>query len=51
MFSGHEESGGEIVENGEKYKLFYGMSSKKAMEHSGSVANYRTSEEKNPYKI
>lgn len=48
MFSGHEESGGEIVEkNGEKYKLFYGMSSKKAMEkHSGSVANYRTSEGK-----
>jgi GMP reductase len=48
MFSGHEESGGELIErDGEKYKLFYGMSSKKAMEtHSGGVANYRTSEGK-----
>lgn len=48
MFSGHHESGGEIVEkNGKKYKLFYGMSSKKAMNtHSGGVANYRTSEGK-----
>ena len=48
MFSGHTESGGELVERGgKKFKLFYGMSSKKAMEkHSGGVAEYRTSEGK-----
>jgi GMP reductase len=43
MFSGHEESAGEIVEdNGKKYKLFYGMSSKTAMNiHSGGMSDYR----------
>lgn len=48
VFSGHDESGGEIVEeNGQKYKLFYGMSSDTAMKkHHGGVANYRTSEGK-----
>lgn len=55
MFSGHDESGGELVEeNGKKYKLFYGMSSKKAMEkHYGEMASYRSSEGKVvkvPYK-
>jgi hypothetical protein len=29
MFAGHDESGGEMIEeNGKKYRLFYGMSSK-----------------------
>jgi GMP reductase len=48
MFSGHEESGGQIVEeNGMKYKLFYGMSSETAMKkHVGSIAEYRASEVK-----
>jgi GMP reductase len=34
MLAGHDESGsGEIIErNGRKYKLFYGMSSKTAMD-------------------
>jgi len=33
MFAGHDQSGGEIVEeNGKKFKLFYGMSSATAME-------------------
>lgn len=48
MLAGHAESGGELVEeNGEKFKLFYGMSSATAMEkHSGGVAEYRASEGK-----
>lgn len=48
MFAGHEESGGEMVEeNGKKFKLFYGMSSQTAMDkHSGGVAEYRASEGK-----
>lgn len=48
MLSGHHESGGELIErNGEKFKQFYGMSSKTAMEkHVGGVANYRASEGK-----
>jgi len=48
MFSGHDESAGNIIEkNGEKFKEFYGMSSYTAMnKHSGGVANYRTSEGK-----
>ncbi len=55
MFAGHDESGGEILEeNGKQYRLFYGMSSKTAMEkHSGGVAEYRSSEGKTvkvPYK-
>ncbi|MBL3655416.1 GMP reductase [Fulvivirga sediminis] len=55
MLAGHEESGGELIEeNGEKYKLFYGMSSETAMnKHVGGVAEYRASEGKTvkiPYK-
>jgi GMP reductase len=55
LFAGHDESGGEIVErNGNKYKLFYGMSSTTAMEkHHGKVAEYRSSEGKTvevPYR-
>ena len=55
MFSGHKESGGELViEDGKQYKEFYGMSSSTAMnKHSGGVACYRTSEGKRvliPYK-
>ncbi len=40
MLAGHEESGGRIVEeNGEKFMLFYGMSSESAMKrHVGGVA-------------
>ncbi len=55
MLAGHNESGGELIEkNGEKLKLFYGMSSSTAMEkHSGGVAEYRASEGKTvvvPYR-
>lgn len=55
MFAGHDESGGEIVEEqGKKFRLFYGMSSQTAMDkHSGGVAEYRASEGKTvkvPYK-
>ena len=55
MLAGHDESGGELMEkNGEKVKLFYGMSSATAMEkHSGGVAEYRASEGKTvvvPYR-
>jgi len=55
MLAGHDESGGELMEkNGEKVKLFYGMSSSTAMEkHSGGVAEYRASEGKTvtvPYR-
>ncbi|WOG26302.1 GMP reductase [Endozoicomonas sp. 8E] len=55
MFAGHDESAGEEVEvDGEKFKLFYGMSSETAMDkHSGGVANYRASEGKTvkvPYR-
>ena len=46
QFAGHDENPGEVIEeNGEKYKLFYGMSSEKAMEkHYGKMDNYRSSE-------
>jgi len=46
QFSGHDENPGELIEeNGEKYKLFYGMSSETAMnKHYGQMANYRSSE-------
>ena len=46
VFAGHDENPGEVVEeNGEKFKLFYGMSSKLAMEkHYGKMAKYRSSE-------
>ena len=55
MFSGHAESGGDLItKDGKQYKEFYGMSSSTAMnKHSGGVANYRTSEGKKvliPYK-
>merc|ERR1712142_1018617 len=55
MFAGHDQSGGDVVEEGgKKFKLFYGMSSATAMEkHSGGVANYRASEGKTvriPYR-
>ena len=55
MFAGHDESGGEIMEeNGKRFRLFYGMSSQTAMDkHSGGVAEYRASEGKTvkvPYK-
>ncbi|MEZ4906513.1 MAG: GMP reductase [Saprospiraceae bacterium] len=48
MLAGHDQCGGDIVElNGKKTKIFYGMSSKTAMEkHSGGVADYRASEGK-----
>jgi GMP reductase len=50
MFAGHKESGGELVSDentNELYKVFYGMSSTKAMEkYSGGVAKYRSSEGK-----
>lgn len=48
MLAGHNESGGELIEiKGEKYKLFYGMSSETAMKkHVGGVAEYRASEGK-----
>ena len=43
MFSGHTECAGEVIErNGQKLKLFYGMSSETAMKkHSGGVAESR----------
>lgn len=55
MFAGHDESAGEVVErDGKQYKLFYGMSSKTAMDkHAGGVAEYRASEGKTveiPYR-
>ncbi len=48
MLAGHDESGGEMIEeNGKKYRLFYGMSSQTAMDkHAGGVAEYRASEGK-----
>nr|XP_023411570.1 GMP reductase 1 isoform X2 [Loxodonta africana] len=55
MFSGHTECAGEVIErDGQKLKLFYGMSSDTAMKkHAGGVAEYRASEGKTvevPYK-
>lgn len=46
VFSGHTENPGELIEdNGEKYKLFYGMSSEHAMnKHYGGMEKYRSSE-------
>ena len=48
MLSGHQESGGELIErDGKHFKKFYGMSSTTAMEkHVGGVAEYRASEGK-----
>jgi GMP reductase len=39
LFAGYDECGGETIErNGQKFKLFYGMSSDTAMKkHHGSV--------------
>lgn len=55
QFAGHTQNPGNIIEeNGKKYKLFYGMSSKKAQDvHFGKMENYRASEGrvvKIPYK-
>lgn len=55
MLSGHKECAGDLIEeNGELYKLFYGMSSKVAIEkHYGGIKNYRAEEGKAikvPYK-
>jgi len=55
MLAGHDESGGELVEeNGKQFRLFYGMSSDTAMDkYHGGVANYRASEGKTvrvPYR-
>jgi len=55
MLAGHTECGGDLIQEDNKlYKLFYGMSSKKAMEkHHGGMAKYRSSEGKVvklPYK-
>ena len=46
QFAGHDENPGEMIEEGgEKYKMFYGMSSTTAMNtHYGKVASYRSSE-------
>ena len=49
MFAGHEESGGELVEDddGVKYKDFYGMSSTKAQQtYYGDLAEHRAPEGK-----
>lgn len=55
MLSGHDQSGGDIIErDGKKLKLFYGMSSATAMnKHVGGVSDYRASEGKTvevPYR-
>lgn len=55
MLAGHDETAGERVErDGKPYKLFYGMSSRAAMEkYAGGVARYRASEGKEvlvPYR-
>ena len=47
LFAGHDENPGELIqdETGNKFKLFYGMSSKHAMEkHYGKMNDYRASE-------
>lgn len=48
MLAGHTESAGdEEIIDGEKYKVFYGMSSEAAMnKHNGGKASYRSSEGK-----
>jgi len=48
MLAGHEECEGDLIEeNGQKYILFYGMSSSTAMDkYTGGVADYRASEGK-----
>lgn len=46
IFSGHDENPGDVkLENGKKYKMFYGMSSEHAMNtHFGKMSTYRSSE-------
>ncbi len=48
MLAGHDECAGDVVtRDGKKYKRFYGMSSRAAMEkYAGGVAQYRASEGK-----
>lgn len=48
MLAGHNECGGEVTrENGKRYRQFYGMSSKDAMDkYAGGVASYRAAEGK-----
>ena len=42
MLAGHEESGGDLVEeNGKKFKQFYGMASATAMTKYSGVNEYR----------
>merc|ERR1719486_1521406 len=55
MLAGHDECSGELIEeNGDYFKIFYGMSSDTAMnKHAGGVAEYRSSEGKTvkvPYR-
>jgi GMP reductase len=55
MFAGHDECAGDVVErDGGRYKRFYGMSSRAAMDlHAGGVAGYRAAEGKEvlvPYR-
>jgi len=55
IFAGHDENAGDIIEeNGQHFKMFYGMSSKHAMEkYFGKMESYRSSEGaviKIPYK-
>lgn len=55
MLAGHDECAGEVVErDGGRFKRFYGMSSRTAMEkYAGGVARYRTAEGKEvlvPYR-
>ena len=55
MLAGHDESGGELIEDsGGSYQSFYGMSSAKAMEtHYGEIADHRAPEGKEvrvPYR-
>ena len=46
MLAGHEENGGEtVVRDGQMFKAFYGMSSKKANDnYAGGLSNYKASE-------
>ena len=46
VFAGHDENPGDLIEdNGEKFKLFYGMSSEYAMnKRYGKMDKYRSSE-------
>lgn len=56
MLAGHDESGGDLIDEGidGKYKSFYGMSSARAMEtHYGEIAEHRAPEGKEvrvPYR-